>query len=318
MSPGGGSRKVGATIAAIALVLVVAALGFYYARNPERKTLDDADRRNAPGKFVRLSDGVTHYDVAGPDSGRTIVLVHGFSVPYYIWDSTAASLAKAGYRVVRYDEYGRGLSDRPKTRYIDDLYDRQLTELLDSLRITQRVDLAGVSMGGAVTGMFAGRHPKRVRSLTLVDPVAGTSGSQGMFGWPVIGAYLWQTLAVPKMDEGQASDFVDPAKFPDWADRYRVQMQYRGFGRALLSHRVERVGMVLDTLYRRVARESIPVLLLWGKEDHTVPFERSESVRSAIPAAEFHAIDGVGHLPILEKAALSDSLILAFLARQPR
>jgi len=318
MSPGGGSRKVGATIAAIALVLVVGALGFYYARNPERKTLDDAERRNAAGKFVRLSDGVTHYDVAGPESGRTIVLVHGFSVPYYIWDSTAASLAKAGYRVVRYDEYGRGLSDRPKTRYIDDLYDRQLTELLDSLRITERVDLAGVSMGGAVTGMFAGRHPKRVRSLTLVDPVAGTSGSQGMFGWPVIGAYLWQTLAVPKMDEGQASDFVDPTKFPDWAERYRVQMKYRGFGRALLSHRVERSGMQLDTLYQRVARASIPVLLLWGKEDHTVPFELSASVRGAIPAAEFHAIDGVGHLPILEKAALSDSLILAFLARQSR
>lgn len=318
MSSGGGSKKVGATLAAMVLVLVVGALGFYYARNPERKTLDDAERRNAPGKFVRLSDGVTHYDVAGPDSGRTIVLVHGFSVPYYIWDSTAASLAKAGYRVVRYDEYGRGLSDRPKTRYVDDLYDRQLTELLDSLRITDRVDLAGVSMGGAVTGMFAGRHPKRVRSLTLVDPVAGTSGSQGKFGWPLIGPYLWQTLAVPKMDEGQASDFVDPTKFPDWADRYRVQMKYRGFGRALLSHRVEREGMVLDTLYQRVARESIPVLLLWGKEDHTVPFERSASVRSAIPSAEFHAIDGVGHLPILEKAALSDSLILAFLARQPR
>jgi len=318
MSPGGGSRKVGATVAAIALVLVVAALGFYYARNPERKTLDDAERRNASGKFVRLSDGVTHYDVSGPDSGRTIVLVHGFSVPYYIWDSTSASLAKAGYRVVRYDEYGRGLSDRPKTRYIDDLYDRQLTELLDSLRITERVDLAGVSMGGAVTGMFAGRHPKRVRSLTLVDPVAGTVGSQGKFGWPLIGPYLWQTLAVPKMDEGQASDFVDPTKFPDWADRYRVQMKYRGFGRALLSHRVEREGMVLDTLYQRVARESIPVLLLWGKDNHTVPFERSASVRSAIPSAEFHAIDGVGHLPILEKAALSDSLILAFLARQPR
>jgi pimeloyl-ACP methyl ester carboxylesterase len=318
MSPSNSARRAGIVLAAVALMLCVAGSGFYYVRNPERKPLDDAARRNAPGKFVRLSDGVTHYDVTGPDSGRTIVLVHGFSVPYYIWDSTAASLAKAGYRVVRYDEYGRGFSDRPRTRYVDDLYDRQLTELLDSLHVTDRVDLAGVSMGGAVTGMFAGRHPKRVRSLTLVDPVAGTSGSQGMFGWPVIGPYLWQTLAVPVMDKGQASDFVDPTKFPDWADRYRVQMQYRGFGRALLSHRVERTGMVLDTLYQRVARESIPVLLLWGKEDKTVPFDRSASVRSAIPAAEFHAIDGVGHLPILEKAALSDSLILAFLARHER
>ena len=60
------------------------------------------------------------------------------------------------------------------------------------------------------------------------------------------------------------------------------------------------------------------MLLIWGKEDQTVPFARVESVRKAIPAAEFHAIDGAGHLPILEKAAETDSLMRAFLSRQPR
>ena len=35
-----------------------------------------------------------------------------------------------------------------------------------------------------------------------------------MFGWPVVGPYLWQTLAVPTMADGQASDFVDPIAFP--------------------------------------------------------------------------------------------------------
>lgn len=311
-------RRIGVALGLIVLIVGVCGAAFYFTRNPERETLDDAARRTAPGKFVRLSDGVTHYDVAGPDTGRTIVLVHGFSVPYYIWDSTSNALARAGFRVVRYDEYGRGLSDRPRTRYTDDLYDRQLTELLDSLHVTERVDLAGVSMGGAVTSMFAGRHPQRVRSLTLVDPVAGTAGSQGMFGWPVVGPYLWQMLAVPKMADGQTTDFVDPSRFPGWVDRYREQMRYRGFGRALLSHRVEREGIAMDTVYQRVARESIPVLLLWGTEDQTVPFVWSDSVRKAIPSAEFHAIEGVGHLPILEKASRTDSLMLAFLARHPR
>ena len=318
MSEASAMRRIGIVLGLVVLVAGVCGAAFYFARNPERETLDDAVRRTAPGKFVRLSDGVTHYDVAGPDTGRTIVLVHGFSVPYYIWDSTSNALARAGYRVVRYDEYGRGLSDRPRTRYTDDLYDRQLTELLDSLRVTERVDLAGVSMGGAVTSMFAGRHPRRVRSLTLVDPVAGTAGSQGIFGWPIVGPYLWQVFVVPGMANGQTTDFVDPSGFPDWTDRYREQMRYRGFGRALLSHRVERAGMSMDTVYQRVARESIPVLLLWGTEDKTVPFMWSDSVRKAIPSAEFHAIPGVGHLPILEKASLTDSLMLAFLSRHPR
>src|SRR5690606_26904086 len=98
-------RRIGIALGVVVLVVGVCGAAFYFARNPERETLDDAARRNAPGKFVRLSDGVTHYDVAGPDTGRTVVLVHGFSVPYYIWDSTSNALARGGYRVVRYDEY---------------------------------------------------------------------------------------------------------------------------------------------------------------------------------------------------------------------
>ncbi len=295
------------------------AYGFYFARNPERRTLDADARRGAPGKFVHLADGVTHYDVAGPENGRPVVLVHGFSVPYYIWDSTANALAGAGYKVVRYDEYGRGLSDRPNVDYSADLYDRQLVQLLDSLHLTERVDLAGVSMGGFVTGTFAGRHPDRVRSLTLVDPVAGSNpSSQGMMGWPVVGPYLWQTLAVPTMPAGQGIDFVDPSRFPDWAQRYREQMSYRGFGRALLSHRQQALGLSLDTVYQRVARTSVPVLLVWGTSDKTVPFERNASVRAAIPSAEFHPIDGAAHLPILEQAHLTDSIVIAFLEKQRR
>ncbi|HEY4217445.1 MAG TPA: alpha/beta hydrolase [Gemmatimonadaceae bacterium] len=306
-------RHAAIVVGLIALIIIVTG-GFYFSRNPERETLDDAARAHAPGKFVRLADGVTHYDVAGPDSARTVVLVHGFSVPAYIWDSTATALAAAGFRVLRYDEYGRGWSDRPDVAYDADLYDRQLVQLLDSLHVRDKIDLAGVSMGGWVTATFVNRHPERVRSLILSDPVAGTSApASGKFYWPVIGSFLWQTTAVPAMAEGQFGDLVQPSRFPAWADRYRPQMRFRGFGRALLSTRRATAGMNTDTLYARVAHTGVPVLLLWGTADKTVPFVRNSSVREAIPDAEFHAIDGAAHLPILERAPVADSLVLAFL-----
>ncbi len=299
------------------LVLVVCAGGFYVERNPESRALDDAARKTAPGKFVRLSDGVTHYQTDGPDTGRAIVLAHGFSVPLYIWDSTAHALAAAGRRVIRYDAYGRGFSDRPNVEYSDKLYERQLGELLDSLKLADKVDLGGVSAGGYVTAVYAGRHPDRVRSLILVDPVAGRSAaSMRPFDLPIIGEYLWQTRMVPTMAEGQASDFVVPSRFPDWAAKYRVQMQYRGFGHALWSSRMFRRGMNTDTMYQRVAAANIPVLLIWGEKDKTVPFANNELVRKAMPRAEFHSVAGVGHLPILEAAAETDSTVLAFLGRQ--
>ena len=106
-------RALSITVAALAVVCALF-YAFYVRRNPETHTLDDAARRSAPGKFVRLSDGMTHYELLGPDSGATVLLVHGFSVPYYIWDSTAAALSSKGYRVLRYDEYGRGSSQAPR------------------------------------------------------------------------------------------------------------------------------------------------------------------------------------------------------------
>lgn len=300
----------------ILLVLVLTAGGYRFLKDPETSVLDDTARREAPGKFVHLTDGVTHYQIDGPDTGRTIVLAHGFSVPYYIWDSTATALAAAGYRVVRYDAFGRGYSDRPKVVYSDQLYERQLGELLDSLHVKDKVDLGGVSAGGYFTGVYAGRHPDRVRSLVLVDPVAGKMpATMHPIDLPLIGNYLWQVMRMPTMAPGQTTDFLEPQRFPGWVDKYRVQMRFKGFSNALRSSRMFWRGMDTDTIYARVAKANIPVLLIWGEKDATVPFERNAIVRKVIPNAEFHPIPGAAHLPILEQAQVTDSVMLQFLAR---
>jgi len=86
------------------IILVLAAggaAGYYRYVNPEQRTLDDQARNSAgaPGAFVALTDGITHYEAAGPVNGRVALLVHGFSVPSYIWDPTFKALSEAGYRV---------------------------------------------------------------------------------------------------------------------------------------------------------------------------------------------------------------------------
>lgn len=81
-------------------------------------------------EFVELSDGMTYYRIEGPNTGRIVVLIHGIAVPCGVWDTTTNDLVSSGFRVLRYDLYGRGRSDCPKTRYDHLLFDRQLSELL--------------------------------------------------------------------------------------------------------------------------------------------------------------------------------------------
>ena len=198
----------------------------------------------------------------------------------------------------------------------DEAFDRQLTELLDSLGWREPVHIAGLSFGGATTATFVAEHPERVRSWTLVDPVAGAQQrAPSFFRWPGLGGVLWQGLAVPTMADGQLTDFVEPTKWPDWDDRYRVQTEYRGFGRALLRTLHVLSDVSLDSLYARAGATRVPTLLVWGEKDRTVPIAAAAGVRKAVPQAEYRPIADAGHLPNIERADVVNPVLIEFLRR---
>jgi pimeloyl-ACP methyl ester carboxylesterase len=301
-------------IGASFVVLALVGAGVSFGRSSERKTLDAAARAGVPGRFVQLRDGVTQYDLSGPAAGRPIVLLSGATVPYYMWDSTTAALAANGFRVLRYNYYGRGFSDRPKLAYDLATYDRQLGELLDTLAIRGPVDIAGISMGGVIATNFANRHLERVRSLTLVDPAFSSMSRTPLpLRIPGVGTFVAMTIIGPGMARGQLSDFLHPERFPDWTTRYEVQMQYKGFLRSILETFRGDVFKRAPGSFTALAQSRLPILILWGRADRTVPFTRSDTVRAAFPRADFHAIDGAAHLPQLEQPALVDSVLVAFL-----
>jgi pimeloyl-ACP methyl ester carboxylesterase len=308
-------RRWGARLGVVLLAIALALAGSYVWRDQERMELTDAARQGVAGSFVRLADGVVHYQLAGPPSEHTVVLVHGFSVPYFIWDPTFDALVASGMRVLRYDLYGRGWSDRPAVAYDADLFDCQLRELLDALGIHDPIDLAGLSMGGAVAVRFADRHPERVRSLALVDPAY--HGPTRLGGWlrtPLVGEYFMDVAVAPSMPAGQLDDFEHPEGHADYLDRYRVQMRYRGFRRAILSTlRSWERDPDMREAYARVGASKLPVLLVWGRDDHSVPFAVSDDVRKAMPQVEFHPIDGAGHIPPYENPGVFVPIFEAFL-----
>ncbi len=202
----------------------------YLVKDPERRTLDDAARAEAPGKFIRLADGVTHYEVAGPDTGRAVLFASAFSVPAFISDPLFQALADSGFRVIRFDYYGRGWSDRVNTVYDQDLFVRQMSGLLDSLGVTMPVTLVSVSYGAAMVTSFADRYPGRVRALVYLDPVFNNRRplqpeERSRLAWDY---HMVLRGGSNEMAEGQLYDFLYPDRHPEWVARYRVQQQFKG------------------------------------------------------------------------------------------
>jgi pimeloyl-ACP methyl ester carboxylesterase len=310
----------------IALAVLVAAaaavcFGIYRHYDQEILTLDGSARISPEvlaygGSYVPLRAGVTHFELAGPADAQTVVLVHGFSVPYYLWDPTFDGLTAAGFRVLRYDLFGRGWSDRPNARYDPEFFDQQLLQLLDALAIHGPIDIVGASMGGPIAVNFAARHPERVRRVALFDPAFGEGFTPP---WrlraPLVSDFEMGVKIAPTLAGRQREDFVHPERYPDYFAKYFPQMRYRGFRYALLSSLRDFISQDTTRAYRQLGASGKPVLLIWGRADQDVPFALSDGVRRAVPQAEFHPIDDAAHVAFYEHPEIVNPILIDFLRR---
>jgi len=304
-------RKIKLILYSLLGLIVASGLALFLVfefNNIEGKTLNEEGRSNAGGKFIQLTEGITHYEIAGPDTGKVVILVHGFSVPYYIWNGTFDSLAEQGFRVMRYDEFGRGYSDRPDVTYSPALYRKQLLELINSLKLTTPVSLAGVSFGGGVVTDFAVHYSSMVDKIILVDPVFGFKNP------PVNELVVNFNLALnhEKQAAGQLDDFKYPERFPDWKGQYKIQMEYKGFRNALASTLINYPADSIVANYHQLDSFHKKVLLIWGKEDQTVAYRFSDSLQRILKA-DFFPVDDARHLPQLEKPLIVNQKIISFL-----
>ena len=304
------------TLGFIFLIFIFVLFATILFSNKEVKQLNENTREGLTGEFIKLPMGTTHYELGGPADGALVVLVHGFSVPYYVWDPTFEALTGSGYRVLRYDLYGRGFSDRPDVSYDLDLYMGQLENLLDELNLNQKTHLIGLSMGGPIVSAYANRHPNQVKSVTLIAPEVLTVKSAEIFpmNLPVLGELVSGAYLVPfYLPSSQTADFYDPGLFPGWKKRYQEQMVYKGFRRAILSSIRNLAGQDSLAEYKKLGETHIPVLLIWGEEDQSVSFEAVQSALDQMPQAELHIFPETGHLPHFEQAQEVSPVILEFI-----
>lgn len=277
----------------IALGLLVILLPFWV--ESRRPKVDRDARKDVPGSFVKLSQGVTRYRWQGAARGPVLVAIHGLTTPSQTFDRLAPLLGALGFRVLTYDLYGRGLSDAPKGRQDRAFFLQQLRDLLTALEIEDGFTLLGYSMGGVIATALAEEEPHRVHRLVLLAP-AGMDINLSRFekvcvSFPIIGDWL---LLAASLRRSVASS-LGPLR--------------RGFLPAVLSSLRHMLRERQGEAHRALGRSDVPVIAIWGRADTRIPITGLGQLAQWNRNARQHVIDGADHrLPTNAPDAVAKAL----------
>lgn len=117
-----------------------------------------------------LPHGSTRIHLAGPEAGPRVLLVHGMTYPLEVWEPLATDLSTAGYRVARYDLYGRGEADWDGVALSPAALADQAYAVLDLLDWQGPVCWVSLSNSDLVLLWAANLRPERCCSLQFLAP----------------------------------------------------------------------------------------------------------------------------------------------------
>jgi len=226
--------------------------------------------------------------------GMPLILIHGYPLDHSIWDKVAP-LLEDEFDLIIPDLRGFGGSDLMEADQSIIDYASDLAGLMTHFRI-KRAILAGHSMGGYVALAFVREYPERVSGLAMIasqvlaDPPARKEGRYA--------------TAKQVLEEGVGP--VVESMTPKLSGDAGVQV----FVRDLMSRqRPMAIASALHAMAERpdsadmFATFRFPVIIVHGDADALIPVERAREMKAALGSARYTELEGVGHLPMLEKPA---------------
>lgn len=254
--------------------------------------------------FIQLRDIAVHAQAEGPAHGPAVLLMHTLGTALGIWEPQAAALARRGFRVVRMDIRGHGLTEAPPGPYSMEQLAEDGLALLHALGI-QKAHVGGISIGGRIALGMAALAPERVLSLLPCDTALEFKPES-----------TWQE----RIDAVQAGGLAPGAdtSLGRWVHDTSLASS-RGLRRMLLA--TDPVGWLGCAHALRdcskqevVGKIACPATVIVGEQDESTPVAASEAIRDAIPGARLVTIAEARHIPSLEREAAFTRAVLGHFA----
>jgi pimeloyl-ACP methyl ester carboxylesterase len=234
-------------------------------------------------RFLETRSGRTHILSLG--EGPVILLMHGTGRSVADWQEGLAEKLAEKHRVVGFDYYGHGLSDRSHgLGYGPALWARQALDVLDAIGV-ERVTVVGHSVGGSVAAMFSADNPERIERSVFIGHGMAMDPMQWVPFVPGLGELQMGRTAI-------FSDIFSDDHRRRLSDAYAI----RGTRAALLTYirrqyTIDGIRLVLRT-YEDIAT---PVLQVHGSRDASIPVAAARALTGRLPDARVVLVGGASH-----------------------
>ena len=225
---------------------------------------------------------------------KPIIFLHGYPLDHTIW-LPLVSFLRDNARLILPDLRGHGKSPAPQGAYSMRTMAEDVLELMDRLRIEKTV-LAGHSMGGYVALAFARAYPERLSGFALVASHAYADSKQKI-------QQRMQYIKIIK-EKGVAAALAGVPE--NLTENKAVREKVRTL---IASANPQGVIGVLQGMAAReksldvLASLDVPAVIIAGVQDKLIPLERAKEMAESMKRPWLVAVQGAGHMLMMEKPA---------------
>ena len=213
------------------------------------------------------------------------------------------------------------MSERVKAKYTPSLFATQLYELTQAVIGDHPFYLVGTSMGGTITTTFTAAHPEKVKKLVLLAPagmVFKVPAYMKLAKTPLLGNLIFACFGAKILTKGCASEMLYSGEEckQNYMDQFAFCTQYKGMIPAVHSSLKNTILNFEEDLkgYQGTAKSGVPVLVIWGTADKTMPYYQAETMRKVMPEMQLITYENSGHIFLYDEGKRTLADILPFLA----